>query len=91
MPTLDWDSPAQVNWSEHVTTDQIAAIGDDAQTRSFPTLLEAVRFVMNDLGANSRMMIGVYPERGSALINLTEIEQAYRSGPHDVEEPGGVA
>ena len=31
-------------------------------------------------------MIGVYPERGSALINLAEIEQAYRSGPHNTDE-----
>ena len=91
MAKLDWDSPAQVRWSQETTTDQVAAVGDDAQTRTFPTFLQAVRFVMEDLAATPRMMVGVYPDRGSALIDLAEIEQAYRSGPHDVEEPGGVA
>lgn len=88
---LAWDSPAQVNWSEHVTSDQVATVGTGVTTRSFETLLLAVRFVMEELESNPRMQIGVYPERGSALTSLAEIEQAYRSGPHDVAEPGGVA
>ena len=37
------------------------------------------------------MQMGVYPERGRALVTLAEIETACRSGPHEVAEPGGVA
>ena len=88
---LAWDSPAQVNWSEHVTSDQVATVGTDVTTRRFETLLLAVRFVMEDMDANPHMQIGIYPERGSALVTLAEIERAYRSGPHDVAEPGSVA
>ena len=60
---LAWDSPAQVNWSEHVTSDQVATTGAGVTTRRFETLLLAVRFVMEDLDANPHMQIGVYPER----------------------------
>ncbi len=88
---LAWDSAAQVRWSEHVTSDQVATSGTGVTTRDFSTLLLAVRFVMEDLDATPRMQIGVYPERGSALVSLAEIEHAYRDGPHDVAEPDGVA
>jgi len=91
MTDLVWDSPAVVKWSPEVTTEQVGASGDDAEARSFPTLAAAVRFVMEELEPNPRMNVGVYPERGSALINLAYIEQAYRSGPHTVDEPGGAA
>ncbi len=87
---LAWDSPAQVNWSEQVTSDQVATSGTGVTTRRFETLLLAVRFVMEDLDATPHMQIGVYPERGSALVTLAEIESAYRSGPHEVPEPTGV-
>ena len=60
-------------------------------TRRFETLLSAVRFVMEELDATPHMQIGVYPERGSALVTLAKIESAYRSGPHDLAEPDGLA
>ena len=88
---LAWDSPAQVNWSEQVTSDQVATSGTGVTMRRFETLLSAVRFVMEELDATPHMQIGVYPERGSALVTLAEIESAYRSGPHDLAEPDGVA
>ena len=91
MPTLNWDSPTQVRWSTSVTTDQIGAVGDWEQSRSFPRLREALHFVMTDMKATPGMMIGVYPEHGSALIDLAEIEQAYRSGPHNEDEPDDLA
>ena len=87
---LAWDSPAQVRWSDQVTSDQVATTGTGVTTRCFETLSLAVRFVMEDLDATPHMQIGIYPERGSALVTLAEIERAYRNGPHEVPEPGGV-
>ena len=81
MADMVWDSPAMVRWSPEMTTDQIGATGDAAQTRSFPDLRSALNFVMDELQPTPRMNVGVYPERGSALINLAYIEQAYRSRP----------
>ena len=46
---------------------------------------------MEELEPSPKMMVGVYPERGTALIDIAEIEQAYRAGPHATSEPGGVA
>lgn len=91
MADLVWDSPAMVRWSPEMTTDQVGASGSGAETRSFPDLRAALKFVMEDLKATSRMNVGVYPERGSALINLAYIEQAYRSHPAPDGEPGGAA
>ena len=81
MADLVWDSPATVRWSPEMTTEQVGVSGSDAETRSFPDLRSALAFVMEDLKATPRMNVGVYPDRGSALINLAYIEQAYRSGP----------
>lgn len=89
MATMVWDSPAVVRWSPEVTTDQIGGSGKGAETRSFPDLRTALNFVMEELEATPRMNVGVYPERGSALLDLTMIEQAYRSHPLPEGEPGG--
>ncbi len=91
MADLVWDSPAVVRWSPEMTTEQVGATGTDAETRNFPDLRSALDFVMEDLEATSRMNVGVYPERGSALINLAYIEQAYRSRPMPDGEPAGAA
>lgn len=91
MADLEWDSPATVRWTAEMTSEQVGASGTDAETRSFPDLRSALNFVMDELQATSRMNVGVYPERGSALINLAYIEQAYRSRPAPSGEPGGAA
>ena len=91
MAEMDWDSPATVRWSPEMTTDQVGVSGKDAETRSFPNLRAALNFVMEELEASPRMNVGVYPDRGSALINLAYIEQAYRSHPSPSGEPGGAA
>ena len=91
MADMVWDSPAMVRWSPEMTTEQIGASGDEAQTRSFPDLRSALNFVMEELEPTPRMNVGIYPERGSALINLAYIEQAYRSHPVPDGEPGGAA
>ena len=91
MADMVWDSPATVRWSPEMTTEQVGATGTAAQTRSFPDLRAALNFVMEELEATPRMNVGVYPERGSALINLAYIEQAYRSRPVPEGEPGGAA
>ena len=91
MADMVWDSPAMVRWSPEMTSEQVGGAGKDAQTRSFPDLRSALNFVIEELEATSRMNVGVYPERGSALINLAYIEQAYRSRPAPDGEPGGAA
>ena len=90
MAEMVWDSPAIVRWSPDMTTEQIGASGGAAETRSFSDLRSALRFVMEELEPSPRMNVGVYPERGSALINLAYIEQAYRSRPAPDGEPGGA-
>ena len=91
MAEMVWDSPAMVRWSPEMSSDQIAGTGKDAETKSFPDLRSALNFVIEELEATPRMNVGVYPERGSALINLAYIEQAYRSRPSSDGEPGGAA
>jgi hypothetical protein len=91
MADMVWDSPAMVRWSPEVTTDQVGASGAAAETRNFPDLRSALNFVMEELQATPRMNVGVYPERGSALIDLAYIEQAYRSHPAPSGEPGSPA
>ena len=91
MADMDWDSPAIVRWSAQMTTEQVGVSGGESETRSFPNLRAALNFVMEELEATPRMNVGVYPERGSALINLAYIEQAYRSRPAPSGEPGGAA
>ena len=49
--TLAWDSPAQVNWSEQVTSDQVATFGTGVTTRRFETSRSAVRSVIKELDA----------------------------------------
>ena len=91
MAQLVWDSPAVVRWSPEMSSEQVGNAGKDADTRGFPDLRSALDFVMEELEATPRMNVGVYPERGSALINLAMIEQAYRSHPMPDGEPGGAA
>ena len=91
MADMVWDSPAVVRWSPEMTSEQVGGTGRDAETRSFPDLRSALNFVIEELEATPRMNVGVYPERGSALINLAYIEQAYRSHPAPSGEPGGAA
>lgn len=91
MPTIDWNAPAEVRWNQLMAVDQIDAEGEGTRSRAFASTREALRFVMEELKPPASAMVGVYPERGSAFINLAEIERAYRSGPHDVDEPGGMA
>lgn len=91
MAEMVWDSPAVVRWSAQMTTEQVGGTGAEAQTRSFPDLRSALNFVMEELEPTPRMNVGVYPERGSALINLAYVEQAYRSRPAPSGEPGGAA
>lgn len=88
MTDFVWDSPAKVNWSDNHAVDQISGGGteDREGTRSFPTLAEAVDFVMARLRPGPRAKVGVYPERGTALISLPEIERAWRNGPHRTDE-----
>ena len=87
MADMVWDSPAMVRWSPEMTTEQIGGAGTEAETRSFPDLRSALDFVMDELQATPRMNVGIYPERGSALINLMYIEQAHRSRPAPNNEP----
>ena len=91
MADLVWDSPAVARWSPEMSSEQVGGTGRDAETRSFPDLRAALNFVIEELEASPRMNVGVYPERGSALINLAMIEQAYRSHPTPDGEPGGAA
>ncbi len=91
MADLVWDSPAVVRWSPEMSSEQVGNAGKDAETRDFPDLRSALNFVIEELEATPRMNVGVYPERGSALINLAYIEQAYRSHPMPDGEPGGAA
>lgn len=91
MSELVWDSPATVRWSPEMSSDQVAGTGKDAETKSFPDLRSALNFVIEELEATPRMNVGVYPERGSALISLPYIEQAYRSHPMPDGEPAGPA
>ena len=91
MADMEWDSPAVVRWSPEMTSEQVGGAGKDAETKGFPDLRSALNFVMEELQATPRMNVGVYPERGSALINLAYIEQAYRSHTRPDGEPGGAA
>jgi predicted urease superfamily metal-dependent hydrolase len=79
MPTLDWTSPAEVRWHADLAAGQTDVEGEGTQVRSFATMLEAVRFVMDEGTISPTMMVGVYPKQGSALIGLAEIEQAFRA------------
>ncbi len=91
MSEMVWDSPAMVRWSPEMSSDQVGGTGKDAETKNFPDLRSALNFVIEELEATPRMNVGVYPERGSALISLAYIEQAYRSRPMPDGEPGGAA